>query len=137
MQEESKGTQRLFLLAFFILRILKEGGVMIIDELESSLHPMLARFIVGLFNSAENRNGAQLIFSTHEAGLLDIKETFRRDQIWFVEKDSSQATVLYPLTDFNLRKEANVESGYLTGKYGAIPFLTAFSFADSEGDNGA
>jgi AAA15 family ATPase/GTPase len=135
--EESLGTQRLFFLAFDLLRILKGGGVLVLDELESSLHPMLARFVVDLFNSAGNKNGAQLIFSTHNAGLLDIKEIFRRDQIWFVEKDRDQATVLYPLTDFNPRKDASVESGYLTGRYGAIPFLTNFTLKNADAVDGA
>ena len=136
-EEESEGTQRMFLLAFYILESLKRGEILIIDELESSLHPKLARFIIGLFNSADNKNGAQLIFSTHNTGLLDIKETFRRDQIWFVKKDHSQSTVLYPLTDFNPRKDAAVESGYLTGRYGAIPFLNNFILSDSEDGDGA
>jgi predicted ATP-dependent endonuclease of OLD family len=133
-QEESRGTWRLFLLAFLLLKILKKGDILVLDELETSLHPALARFVVGLFNSADNKNGAQLIFSTHNAGLLDIKEIFRRDQIWFVEKDKAQATVLYSLTDFNPRKDAAVESGYLTGRYGAIPFLTNFTWNDSYGE---
>jgi AAA15 family ATPase/GTPase len=137
LNEESGGTRRLFQLAYFIWITLKEARVLIVDELESSLHPMIARFLVGLFNSEGNKDGAQLIFSTHEAGLLDIKETFRRDQIWFVEKDKSQATVLYPLTDFNPRKDADIESGYLTGRYGAIPFLTGFSLNGDEGGHGA
>jgi AAA15 family ATPase/GTPase len=79
----------------------------------------------------ENKNGAQLIFSTHNTELLNIKEVFRRDQIWFIEKDKTQATVLYPLTEFNPRKDAAVESGYLTGKYGAVPFLSGFALEDS------
>jgi ABC-type lipoprotein export system ATPase subunit len=127
LNEESMGTRRIFSLAPFLLATMRRGSTLVVDELESSLHPMLARFIVSLFNSTDNKNGAQLIFSTHNSSLLDIKEIFRRDQIWFVEKDKSQATVLYPLTDFNPRKDAAVESGYLTGRYGAIPFLTDFS----------
>ena len=135
--EESDGTRRMFLLAFYILDTLKYGRVLIIDELEASLHPALAAFIIKLFNSTENKNGAQLIFSTHNTGLLDIKKTFRRDQIWFMEKDSSQATVLYSLADFATRKDAAVESGYLTGRYGAIPFLTDFSINYGDNDDGA
>ena len=135
-EEESEGTMRLFLLAFYILESLRQGIILIIDELESSLHPKLVRFIIGLFNSSENKNGAQLIFSTHNTNLLDIKETFRRDQIWFVEKDSSQATVLYPLTDFGPRKEFSIESGYLTGRYGAIPFVTEFILDGGESNYG-
>jgi AAA15 family ATPase/GTPase len=136
LREESQGTRRLFLLAFYLLPILKKGGILVVDELESSLHPALARFVVGLFNSADNKNGAQLIFTTHNAGLLDIKEIFRRDQIWFVEKDKTQATVLYPLTDFNPRKDAAIESGYLTGRYGAVPFVADFMLKNIGTGNG-
>ena len=137
LEEESGGTKRLFILAFYVLEALKHGRILVIDELESSLHPALARFVIGLFNSDENKKGAQLIFSTHNTGLLDIKETFRRDQIWFVEKNSSQATVLYPLTDFSPRKEFSIESGYLTGRYGAIPFVTEFILDSGENNDGA
>ena len=137
LDEESEGTQRIFLLAFYILEALEHGRILIVDELESSLHPKLIHFIIGLFNSAGNKNGAQLIFSTHNTGLLDIKKTFRRDQIWFVEKDNSQATVLYSLTDFNPRKDTAIESGYLTGRYGAIPFVTELIPSGSESCNGA
>ena len=136
-EEESEGTQRIFLLAFYILEALERGKILIIDELESSLHPALANFIIRLFNSADNKNGAQLIFSTHNTGLLNIKEIFRRDQIWFVEKDASQSTVLYSLADFNPRKDTAIESGYLTGRYGAIPFVTEFIPNLSEDDDGA
>jgi len=119
------------------LDALKYGKVLIIDELESSLHPNLVDFIIKLFNSTSNNDGAQLIFSTHNTGLLDIKETFRRDQIWFVEKDNSQATVLYSLADFATRKDAAVESGYLSGRYGAIPFLTDFVINREDDGDGA
>jgi AAA15 family ATPase/GTPase len=140
LSEESIGTQRLFYLSPYILNAMKTGGTIVIDELESSMHPMLVRFVVNCFNSAKNKNGAQLIFSTHNSSLLDIKEVFRRDQIWFAERDESQATVLYPLTDFNPRKEASVESGYLSGRYGAVPFLKDFYLdlgADEGGGDGA
>jgi AAA15 family ATPase/GTPase len=140
LSEESIGTQRLFYLSPYILVAIKTGGVVVIDELESSMHPMLARFVVNCFNSAKNKNGAQLIFSTHNSSLLDIKEVLRRDQIWFAERDESQATVLYPLTDFNPRKEASVESGYLSGRYGAVPFLKDFYLdldADEDASDGA
>ena len=137
LNEESEGTQRMFLLASYVLCALNSGTITLIDELEDSLHPSLARFIIGLFNSAENKRGAQLIFSTHNTGLLDIKETFRRDQIWFAEKNSSRATVLNSLADFYPRKDANVESGYLTGRYGAVPFVTEFTPNYGESGDGA
>ena len=139
LNEESDGTRRLFMLAPFILNVLKNGRVLVVDELESSLHPKIIRFIVGLFNSAENNpKGAQLIFSTHYSGLLD-KEVFRRDQIWFVEKNKSQATELYPLSDYRPRSGEALEKGYLIGRYGAIPFLSEFKlFVPGDGGgNGA
>ncbi len=136
LEDESLGTQRLFRLSFDILKIMDSGGVLVVDELESSLHPLLLRHVVNLFNSAENKNGAQLIFTTHDAGLLDNK-IFRRDQVWFTEKDDSSATVLYPLTDFSPRKEESFASGYLSGRYGAIPFLSDFKMGESgEHDDG-
>lgn len=130
LYEESAGTRQLFNLSFHILEVVNEGGTLIVDELESSLHPLLLRFVVNLFNSAENKNGAQLIFTTHDAGLLDNK-IFRRDQIWFTEKDDSHATVLYPLTDFSPRKNEALASGYLSGRYGAIPFLSDFKIGEA------
>ena len=140
LRDESIGTQRLLYLSPYILTAMKTGGTIVIDELESSMHPMLARFVVDCFNSSKNKNGAQLIFSTHNTNLLDIKEVFRRDQIWFVERDNDQATALYPLTDFSPRKDASVESGYLSGRYGAVPFLTDFYpdlYAGEGGGDGA
>jgi AAA15 family ATPase/GTPase len=130
--EESGGAQKLFKLSFDILNLLKHGGILIVDELETNLHPMLLRFVIALFNSIENKKGAQLIFTTHNTSILDTKELFRRDQIWFVEKDNSQATVLYPLSDFCPRKEADVESGYLTGRYGAVPYISGFVLKSGE-----
>jgi AAA15 family ATPase/GTPase len=120
--EESEGTQRFFDVAFDILKALQRGRVLVLDEIESSLHPLLSRFIVAQFNSGDNRS-AQLIFSTHDTNFLN-KKIFRRDQIWFVEKDESEATTLFSLSDFSPRKDEALESGYLTGRYGAIPFLT-------------
>lgn len=123
-EEESLGTKNLFILNPFLLRVLKEGKVLIIDELDRSLHPFLVKYIVKLFNSGEyNRNGAQLIFNTHDTNLLSLN-LFRRDQIWFTEKDYKKgATDLYPLDDFPVRKTENIQKGYLNGRYGAIPFI--------------
>lgn len=123
-EEESLGTKNLFILNPFLLHVLKEGKVLIIDELDRSLHPFLVKYIVKLFNSGEyNRNGAQLIFNTHDTNLLSLN-LFRRDQIWFTEKDYKKgATDLYPLDDFPVRKTENIQKGYLNGRYGAIPFI--------------
>jgi AAA15 family ATPase/GTPase len=118
---ESRGTLALISMLLPILGALETGGVLAIDELESSLHPLLAIRIVELFtNRATNPKGAQLIFSTHDTNLL---RALRRDQIWFTEKDREGATHLYPLSDFKPRRDENLERGYLQGRYGAIPFL--------------
>jgi AAA15 family ATPase/GTPase len=123
LEEESGGTQKAFALAGPWLDVLVNGLVLVIDELDTSLHPLLMRQLVGLFNDPGiNRHNAQLMFSTHDTSILD-GAMFRRDQIWFVEKDGSQQTHLYPLTDFSPRKSENFERGYLQGRYGALPFI--------------
>ena len=100
------------------------GGLLVIDELDSKLHPLLTQHIIKLFNNPKtNPKGAQLIFATHDTNLLNVK-TFRRDQIWFTEKDEqTAATDLFSLYDFSIRKDTKVEKGYLIGRFGAIPFI--------------
>ena len=121
--EESDGTRAYFSMLGPILDVLEKGTVVLIDELESSLHPHLAKQIVRIFNDpALNPKGAQLIFATHDTNLLDL-ELLRRDQIWFTEKNEHGATVLIPLSDFKPRKDQNIASAYLHGRFGAIPFL--------------
>lgn len=124
LEEESQGTQRLYGLMAPVLDILERGRILIVDELDSSLHPLLVRRLISMFHDPSlNKNGAQLIFSTHDTSLLD-RTLFRRDQIWFTEKDSDQATRVYPLTDFSPRKQEAWERGYLAGRYGAVPFFS-------------
>ncbi|MDY0170139.1 MAG: ATP-binding protein [Thermoguttaceae bacterium] len=127
LREESNGTQTLFYLALPVLRALQRGSVLLVDELEHSLHPALAKHIIDQFNDpATNPNNAQLIFTTHDTNLLGTmlgEPPLRRDQVWLTEKDSEGATVLYPLTDYKPRKAENLERGYLQGRYGAVPFL--------------
>ncbi|RQW27275.1 ATP-binding protein [Rhodobacteraceae bacterium CH30] len=124
LHEESEGTQRLYGLVAPVLDVLKTGRTLVIDELDGSLHTLLVRYLIQMFhNPALNPRGAQLIFSTHDTSLLD-HSLFRRDQIWFTEKDNDQATQLYPLTDFSPRKHEAWERGYLTGRYGAVPFFS-------------
>jgi hypothetical protein len=131
LHEESMGTQRLYLLAGPVLDVLQNGRVLAVDELDSSLHTLLVRRLIGMFQSAElNPHGAQLIFSTHDTSLLD-QTLFRRDQIWFTEKDSSQATRLYPLSDFSPRNREALERGYLAGRYGAVPFFNGTDSPDA------
>lgn len=122
-QEESLGTQQLFFLAPMLKDTFDNGKVLFIDELDRSLHPFIVRFLVNLFRNADiNKNGAQLIFTTHDTTLLSLSR-MRRDQINFVEKDAKTgATVLYSLDDFSVRKTDNIEKGYLNGRYGAVPY---------------
>jgi hypothetical protein len=127
LSKESAGTITLLQITADLFSVLEHGSLLAIDELEASLHPMLALEIVRLFNDPEqNPNGAQLIFTTHDTnllgGILD-EPALRRDQVWFTEKDRGGATHLYPLTDFHPRAEENLERGYRQGRYGAIPFL--------------
>ncbi|MCT4203956.1 ATP-binding protein [Elizabethkingia anophelis] len=127
---ESQGTNKIIDLSGPIFDTLNCGKVLIIDELDAKLHPLITTRIVELFNNPEsNPNNAQLIFATHDTNLLG-EELFRRDQIWFTEKDEYEQTDLYSLYDFNLpdgskvRNDSNLEKNYIRGRYGAIPFIT-------------
>ena len=124
LSEESLGTQILFTFIPFIKNTLSNKKVLIIDELDKSMHPFLVQYIVSLFNNTDtNKNSSQLIFNTHDTNLLDLN-TLRRDQIWFVLKDNeSGVSNLYPLSDFSVRKKENVEKNYMLGRYGAVPFI--------------
>jgi uncharacterized protein len=125
LQLESAGTRQLFESAGAWLEILEQGRVICIDELESSLHPLITRFLVSLFHNPEiNQKRAQLIFTTHDTNILD-NDILRRDQIWFVEKDRNQSTRLYPLSDFKPRKNEALQKGYLQGRYGALPYISS------------
>ena len=121
--EESSGTQILFQSAGAWLNVLKNGEVLLYDELDTSLHPLMTRFLIRLFHGANtNPKNAQLVFTTHDTSLLDA-DIFRRDQVWFIEKDKKSASKLYPLSDFSPRKDEALERGYLRGRYGALPFI--------------
>jgi uncharacterized protein len=121
--DESEGTQRLFMLAGPLFEILRTGSVFFVDELDRSLHALLVRQLIEMFqNPSLNPAGAQLIFTTHDTSLLS-GDLLRRDQVWLVEKDADQASRLYPLTDFAPRKKEALERGYLSGRYGAVPVL--------------
>lgn len=126
LQEESDGTQKMFALAGPWLDTLENGHVVVIDELQDNLHPLLVRHLVGLFHDPEtNPKGAQLVFSTHDTSVLN-QQTFRRDQIWFCERNAKQETRLFPLNDFRPRKGVeNLERSYLAGRYGALPYVRA------------
>ena len=125
LADESTGSRILLFLAGPILDILKQGLTLVVDELDASLHTMLVRRLVQLFHKPDlNTGGAQLIFTTHDTSLLDAPDLFRRDQIWFAEKDRRQASSLISLSEFSPRKNEALERGYLMGRYGGLPYLT-------------
>ena len=108
----------------YIKDVFENGKILVIDEIERSLHPSLVEMIIKFFHNPKiNKGNAQLIFNTHDTNLLSL-DIFRRDQIWFAEKDPKKGdTDLYPLDDFSVRKNENIQKGYLNGRYGAIPFV--------------
>ncbi|MDI9308840.1 MAG: ATP-binding protein [Limnohabitans sp.] len=124
--EESDGTNRLFELSPALEELIFEDDVtFVIDELERSIHPLLAKQLLKLYSESSKTN-SQLIFTTHESHLLD-DELLRRDEIWFTEKKADGSTEFYPLSNFNPRGDKVLERGYLQGRYGGIPFLGDFS----------
>lgn len=121
--DESQGTQKLFALAGPLLDIIRNGKILVIDELDRSLHPLLVRQIINTFQDpAINEHGAQLFFTTHDTSLLD-HQLLRRDQIWLTEKNPDQSSSLVPLAHFSPRKGEALERGYLSGRYGGVPIL--------------
>lgn len=134
---ESNGTMKMFHLFDFLMDALRYGRVMFVDELDAKLHPLLTRYIINLFHNNEiNIANGQLIYSTHDTVNLN-KETFRRDEIWFVEKNNNGVSELYSLSDYmiedekgcakKVRNDATYNKDYLTGRYGAIPVLEGFN----------
>ena len=127
---ESEGTKKIINMSGPIIDTLERGGLIVVDEFDAKLHPLLTKKIIEIFNSPEsNPNNAQLIFATHDTNLLSNK-IFRRDQIWFAEKDrNDESTDIYPLSDIReqngdkIRNDRVYEKDYINGKYGAIPFL--------------
>lgn len=120
---ESNGTNKVISFSGPLFNTLLHGSVLFVDELDAKLHPMLTRAIVRLFMDKEtNPKGAQLVFTTHDTHLLD-KEYLRRDQVWFTEKDATEASDLYSLLEFKERNDRNFEKNYIQGRYGAIPFI--------------
>jgi AAA15 family ATPase/GTPase len=124
LRDESSGTRQLLSLAGPVLNVLRCGKTLIVDELDTSLHPHLVRELVRLFHRPETNTGdAQLIFTTHDVSLLDDYGLFRRDQIWLVEKKADQSSTLYGLLEFSPRKNEAIGRGYLQGRYGAVPIF--------------
>ena len=130
-ERESSGTNKVIDISGPIFDTLIDGGILVIDELDAKLHPLMTAAITNLFNSPEyNLKNAQLIFATHDTNLLSYGR-FRRDQIYFLEKDKYEATDLYSLIDYKedntkIRKDRSFEKDYITGRYGAIPFIGNF-----------
>ena len=123
LEDESHGTQTFFKTAGAWLNVMENGEVLLVDEIEASLHPLLVRFLIERFHSTTNNpKNAQLICCTHDTSLLD-RDLFRRDQIWFTEKDRSGESTLYPMTDFHPRNDESFEKAYIRGRYGALPVL--------------
>lgn len=119
---ESDGTHRLIDFMPMLYYLKDKDNVFVVDEIERSIHPIMIKELMRTISDSETMKG-QLIFTTHESCLLD-QDIFRPDEIWFAQKDVEQATQLYPLSDFNIHNTANIENGYLQGRYGGIPFLS-------------
>ena len=132
LELESNGTRKMFHLFDFFMDALKFGMVLFIDELDAKLHPLLTRYIINLFHKEETNIGnGQLIYSTHDTVNLN-KDTFRRDEIWFTEKDKDGISTIYSLSDYKIkdtkvRNDATYNKDYLSGRYGAIPVLEDFN----------
>jgi energy-coupling factor transporter ATP-binding protein EcfA2 len=122
---ESNGIKKLFEIVCPIIEVLTSGKVLIMDEIETNLHTSIVRQIISLFKDAGNKKCAQLILTTHDSTLLDLS-LFRRDQIWFTElRKEDRSTDLYSLAELRgVRKDENIRSGYILGKYGAIPAIS-------------
>lgn len=120
LNDQSNGTRRFLSLIGYLLTFMDKETTFVIDELETSLHTLLVQEIVRLFYRTFN---AQLIFTTHDISLLDTPYLFRRDQIWFVDKNEEQVSKLIALAEYSPRKNEALGKGYLVGRYGGIPFL--------------
>ena len=137
IQLESNGTKKMFYLFDFLMDALRNGNVLFIDELDAKLHPLLTKYIINLFHNSEiNKNNGQLIYSTHDTVNLN-KDTFRRDEIWFAEKNLDGESRIYSLAEYKIdnvkvRNDATYNKDYLTGRYGAIPVFEEFGIGVNE-----
>jgi len=120
LDAESAGTRRLLIILSQAFKAIDDGMPIVIDEIDASLHTYTSEAILRLFCSTINKNGAQLIATTHDTNLMK-SNILRRDQLWFADKNNEGATEIYPLTDIRTRKGDNIELGYLQGRYGAVP----------------
>lgn len=135
---ESEGTKKLIELSGPIFDTLYYGKVLVVDEFDAKWHPILTRNVVKLFMDPEiNKKGAQLIFATHDTNLLSVNH-FRRDQIWFTEKDQCDSTDLYSLVEFKydngkkVRNDSSIEKDYINGRYGAIPYIGGIKYGQEQ-----
>ena len=122
LEDESDGTRKLMALTPAIESALRSGGVLLVDEIEKEMHPMLINYSIAKFQSKRtNTNGAQLIFTTHNTELMNM-ELLRKNQLYFADKNQADgSSELYSISDFNTRTTENIRKGYLAGKYGATP----------------
>lgn len=129
VNEESSGTKNLFALGGVIIEALEQGHVLIVDELEKNLHPDITTFLIRLFHRPDvNRNNAQLIFATHDITQLS-HDTFRRDQVWFVEKDEFGASSIFRCSDIEgVRADTPLDKWYIAGRLGATPVIQDENF---------
>ncbi|MBU6231844.1 AAA family ATPase [Patescibacteria group bacterium] len=124
LDQESMGTQKFVSILGPIIDTLEKGKVLLIDEFDNSLHPLLTKHIVDLFESEEtNKHNAQLIVTTHDTSLLGYRDEFIKDQFWFTEKDEHGAAKLFSLAEFDMRNDTEYAKKYLEGRFGALPFI--------------
>lgn len=137
LEDESLGTQRIVGMSGVIFEVLSKGAFLVADEFNNSLHPQMTKFLIKLFNNPEtNPKNAQLIFATHDATLLS-NEIFRRDQIWFTEKNEFGATKLYSLSEFDtneVRSTTPFDKWYLSGRFGGLPLIQDFKFLETDAE---
>ncbi|MDF2520572.1 MAG: transporter [Clostridia bacterium] len=133
---ESSGTIKMFCLFDFLWEALNNGYVLFVDELNAKLHPLLVRYIINMFHDPDiNRNNAQLIYTTHDTFTL-TRDVFRRDEIWFAQKDDEGTSRLFSLIQYKLddnskiRNDASFDKDYIAGRYGAIPVLREFKLLE-------
>ncbi|MGF7145373.1 AAA15 family ATPase/GTPase [Anaerotaenia torta] len=127
-EEESDGTRRLFDLMDMLLNK-REDVIYVVDELERSLHPKLTEHFLKLFMELHKDHRMQLLFTTHESSIMD-QTIFRRDEIWFIERNADNFSTIYSLDRFKERYDKVLSKAYLEGRYGAIPVLTSFDFRE-------
>ena len=137
-EQESSGTQKMFCLFDFIWEAMENGSVLFVDELNAKLHPYIVRYIINMFHDQSiNKNNAQLVYTTHDTFTL-TKDVFRRDEIWFVNKNVDGVSDLYSLAEYKLEDETKVRNDatyykdYLSGRYGAVPLLKEFNILEGQ-----